>query len=275
MSPNREPQQNHFFRTLPAEVRERMLPHLELVPMPLGRVLYDAGDIVGSIYFPTDSIVSLLYTMGSRFSTALTGCDGVVGIALFMGGEPTPHRAIVQTAGHAYRLNGHLLKEEFNRSEALRHLLLRYTHTLLTQMAQTAVCSRHHSVDQQLCRWLLLSLDRLMADELRMTQELVAKVLGVRRESIAAAARKLQAEGLIQCGRGRIRVLDRPMVEHASCACYSVVKQEFRRLLPNVLTNSVTRDLKPFRTKRGLKSDGAKNHLQRNGDEDARETQGL
>ena len=205
--------------------------------MPLGKVLYESGNRLQHVYFPTNCIVSLLYVMkdGASAEIAVVGNEGVIGIALFMGGETTPSRALVQSAGHAYRLKGQLLKDEFNRSEELQHLLLRYTQALLTQMSQTAVCNRHHSVDQQLCRWLLLSLDRLSSNTLRMTQELIANMLGVRREGVTEAAGKLQAAGLIRYTRGQIAVLDRPRLESRACECYSVVKKEFDRLLPHVM----------------------------------------
>ena len=234
-----DPQQNLLLAALPAEVRARLQPHLELVPMPLGDVLYESGTLLRHVYFPTTCIVSLLYVMedGASAEIAVVGNEGIIGIALFMGGETTPSRALVQSAGHALRLKGQLLKEEFHRSGALQHLLLRYTQALLTQMAQTAVCNRHHSVDQQLCRWLLLSLDRLSSSTLSMTQELIANMLGVRREGVTEAAGQLQRVGLIHYSRGRITVLDRPRLEARACECYAVVKKEFDRLLPQVLQN--------------------------------------
>ena len=234
-----DPQQNLLLAALPAEVRARLQPHLELVPMPLGDVLYESGTLLRHVYFPTTCIVSLLYVMedGASAEIAVVGNEGVIGIALFMGGETTPSRALVQSAGHALRLKGQLLKDEFHRSGALQHLLLRYTQALLTQMAQTAVCNRHHSVDQQLCRWLLLSLDRLSSSTLSMTQELIANMLGVRREGVTEAAGELQKVGLIHYSRGRITVLDRPRLEVRACECYAVVKKEFDRLLPQVLQN--------------------------------------
>ena len=229
------PQQNHLLAALPAEELDRLLPHLELVAMPLGDVLYESGTHLGHVYFPTTSIVSLLYVMedGASAEIAVVGNEGIIGVALFMGGETTPSRAVVQSAGYAYRLKGQLLKQEFNRSGAMQQLLLRYTQALLTQMAQTAVCNRHHSVDQQLCRWLLLSLDRLASNELTMTQELIANMLGVRREGVTEAAGKLQDAGLLRYSRGRITVVDRPGLEAQACECYRVVKKEFDRLLPN------------------------------------------
>jgi CRP-like cAMP-binding protein len=234
-APN-DPRQNHLLRALPADEFERMLPHLELVPMPLGKVLYESGSLLNYVCFPTTSIVSQLYVMqdGASAEIAVVGNEGMVGVALFMGGETTPSRAVVQSAGHAYRLKGPVLKEEFRRATGLQHLLLRYSQALLTQMAQTAVCNRHHSVDQQLCRWLLLSLDRLPSNKLSMTQELIANMLGVRREGVTEAAGKLQVSGSIQYSRGHITVLDRPRLETQCCECYQVVKNEFDRLLPEV-----------------------------------------
>ena len=236
MAPSNDPLQNHLLRALPAPEAERLLPQLEFVPMPLGSVLYESGSQLRYVYFPTTSIISLLYVMedGASAEIAVVGNEGMVGVALFMGGETTPSRAVVQSAGHAYRLKGQTLKEEFRRAAGLQHLLLRYTQALLTQMAQTAVCNRHHSVDQQLCRWLLLSLDRLPTNKLTMTQELIANMLGVRREGVTEAAGKLQDAGLIRYRRGKITVLDRPGLEARSCECYAVVKAEFDRLLPYV-----------------------------------------
>jgi len=237
MSQEHDPGQNHLLRALPAVESERLFPHLELVSMPLGNVLYESGSTLRHVYFPTTSIVSLLYVMedGASAEIAVVGNEGMVGVALFMGGETTPSRALVQSAGFAYRLKGQVLKEEFHRATALQHLLLRYTQALLTQMAQTAVCNRHHSVDQQLCRWLLLSLDRLPSNKLSMTQELIANMLGVRREGVTEAAGKLQADGLIRYSRGHITVLDRPRLERQCCECYQVVKREFDRLLPDTI----------------------------------------
>jgi CRP-like cAMP-binding protein len=230
----RNPQQNHLLAALSAIERERLYPHLQLVPMPLGKVLYESGDVMRHVYFPTDSIISLLYVLedGASAEISVVGNEGLIGVALFMGGETTPSRAIVQSAGFAYRLIGQLLKEEFHRNGGMQLLLLRYTQALLTQMAQTAVCNRHHSVDQQLCRWLLLSLDRLASNKLTMTQELIANMLGVRREGVTDAAGKLQKLGVIQYARGRITVLDRPKLEKLCCECYAVVKRETDRLLP-------------------------------------------
>ncbi len=230
------PLQNHLLAALPTEVRDRLFPYLELVPLPLGKVLYESGDTLRSVYFPTDSIVSLLYVMesGASAEISVVGNEGLIGISLFMGGESTPSRAIVQSAGSAYRLLGQRLKDEFNRHGELLQLMLRYTQSLITQMAQTAVCNRHHSVDQQLCRWLLLSLDRLAGNKLTMTQELIANMLGVRREGVTEAAGKLQKLGVIEYSRGHITVLDRPKLELLSCECYAVVKKETDRLLPYI-----------------------------------------
>jgi CRP-like cAMP-binding protein len=225
--------QNHLLAALSPQERERIFPHLQRVPMKLGKVLYESGDVLRHVYFPTDSIISLLYVMadGASAEISVVGNEGLIGVALFMGGETTPSRAIVQSAGYAYRLVGQRLKEEFHRSGAMQLLLLRYTQALLTQMAQTAVCNRHHSVDQQLCRWLLLSLDRLPSSDLTMTQELIANMLGVRREGVTEAAGKLQKLGIIRYTRGRISVLDRPRLEQRCCECYAVVKKETDRLL--------------------------------------------
>jgi CRP-like cAMP-binding protein len=211
-----------------------LLPALERVSMPLGQAVYESGGPQSYVYFPTSSIVSLLYVLadGATAEIAVTGNEGLVGISLFMGGETTPSRAVVQSAGDGYRLRGSALKKQFERGGALQHLLLRYTQALITQMTQTAVCNRHHSVDQQLCRWLLLSLDRLPGDKLVMTQELIANMLGVRREGVTEAAGKLQAEGLIEYSRGKITVVDRANLEKRVCECYAVVKREYDRLLP-------------------------------------------
>src|SRR5471032_988646 len=226
MSGHHEPQKNHLLNALSPAARERLYSHLELVEMPLGKVLYESGDLLRHVYFPTDAIISLLYVMedGASAEIAVVGNEGMVVVALFMGGETTPNRAVVQSGGYAYRLMGKLLKEEFSLSGALQHMLLRYTQALLTQMAQTAVCNRHHSVDQQLCRWLLMSLDRLTSNKLIMTQDLIANMLGVRREGVTQAAGKLQSQGLITYRRGHITVLDRPGLERACCECYAVVK---------------------------------------------------
>jgi CRP-like cAMP-binding protein len=212
---------------------------MELQPMPLGHVLYESGDTMRHVYFPTTSIISLLYVMedGASAEIAIVGNEGIVGISLFMGGETTPSRALVQSAGHAYRVPGQHLKNEFFRAGPLQRLLLLYTQALITQMSQTAVCNRHHSVDQQLCRWLLMSLDRLPSNELTMTQELIANMLGVRREGVTESAGKLQKLGLIHYNRGRIVVIDRPALEKHACECYAVVKKEFDRLLPWVRLN--------------------------------------
>jgi CRP-like cAMP-binding protein len=234
MAATSRPQQNQILDALPQPERERLLPFLEPVTLPLGKVVYEPGDVLRDIYFPTDSIVSLLYMFkdGRSAEIAVVGNDGAVGVALFMGGETTTNRAIVQSAGSAYRLSGERLKEEFGRHTEMLHILLRYTLALITQMAQTAVCNRHHSVDQQLCRWLLLSLDRLASSELTMTQKLIANMLGVRRVGVTRAAGKLQELGVITYQRGRIAVLDRPALERLCCECYAVVKKETDRLLP-------------------------------------------
>jgi CRP-like cAMP-binding protein len=227
------PTQNHLLAALPAADYRRLLPELELVSMPLGWSVYEPGGHLSYLYFPTTSIVSLLYVLenGASAEIALTGNDGLVGIALFMGGETTPHRAVVQSAGHGYRLASRVLKERFETGIELQHLMLRYTQALITQMTQTAVCNRYHSVDQQLCRWLLLSLDRISGHELVMTQELIANMLGVRREGVTEAAGRLQADGLIHYRRGHISVLDRARLERRVCECYGVVKKESERLL--------------------------------------------
>ena len=228
------PRENHLLAALPADEWERLLPRMEFRPMPLGHVLYESGSKLQHVYFPTNSIVSLLYVMedGASAEIAIVGNEGIVGISLFMGGETTPSRGIVQSAGEAYRVAGTFLKEEFFRAGPLQRLLLRYTQALITQMSQTAVCNRHHSVEQQLCRWLLMSLDRLPSNELTMTQELIANMLGVRREGVTESAGKLQKLGLINYNRGRIVVLDRAALEVHACECYAVVKKEFDRLLP-------------------------------------------
>ena len=230
------PRENRLLAALSEPEFNRLYPNLELVPLLLGEVLYESGDQLQHVYFPILSIVSLLYVMadGASAEIAVVGNEGIIGIALFMGGETMPNRAVVQSAGYAYRLRSQLLKEEFSRAGELQNLLLRYTQALLTQMSQTPVCNRHHSVDQQLCRWLLLSLDRLPSTELTMTQELIANMLGVRREGVTEAAGKLQSAGLIHYSRGKITVLDRPRLEARACECYKVVKAEFDRLLPRV-----------------------------------------
>ncbi|WP_236822517.1 Crp/Fnr family transcriptional regulator [Andreprevotia sp. IGB-42] len=229
-----DPRQNHLLAALPEDDYQRLLPHLELFPMPLGHVLSESGGLMRHVYFPTSCIVSLLYVMenGSAGQMAVVGHEGIVGVSLFMGGETTTSSAVVQIAGHAYRLKGQLLKDEFFRAGPMQRRLLFYTQALLTQMAQTAVCNRHHALDQQLCRLLLLSLDRLPSNELIMTQELIASVLGVRREGVTEAAGNLHRAGLIRYARGHITVLDRPGLEARSCECYAVVKREFDRLLP-------------------------------------------
>lgn len=228
------PQENHLLAALPEVVKLRLFPLLKRVDLPLGKVLYESGDAMTHVYFPINSIVSLLYVMenGASAEISVVGNEGLIGIALFMGGESTPSRAIVQSAGAAYQLPGQALKDEFGRHGELQHLLLRYTQALITQMAQTAVCNRHHSIDQQLSRWLLLSLDRLPGNRLVMTQELIANMLGVRREGVTEAAGKLQRLGAIEYARGKITVLDRKIVERICCECYAVVKRETDRLLP-------------------------------------------
>ncbi len=233
------PEHNHLLAALPAEEFARLSPNLELIPMPLGEVLYESGGRLSHVYFPTTAIVSLLYVMedGASAEIAVVGNEGIVGISLFMGGETTPSRAVVQSKGYGYRLRSQVLKQEFNRSGPVLRLLLRYTQALITQMTQTAVCNRHHNLDQQLCRWLLLSIDRLPGNELTMTQELIANMLGVRREGVNAAAMKLQRAGLISYSRGRMTVLDRPGLEQAVCECYAVVKKEYDRLLPDIRHN--------------------------------------
>lgn len=232
-----DPCKNRLLAVLPDAERNRVFPHLEFVEMPLGKVLYESGGYMNYVYFPTTAIVSLLSVMenGASAEIAIVGYEGIVGIALFLGGETMSSRAVVQSAGYAFRLKGQILQQEFNRAGALQHLLLRYTMAFVSQMAQTAVCNRHHSIDQQLCRWLLLSLDRLPSNELSMTQELIANMLGVRREGVTEAAGKLQSAGLIDYRRGRITVLDRPGLEARVCECYGVVKAEFARLLPDII----------------------------------------
>jgi CRP-like cAMP-binding protein len=229
-------QRNHLLAALPAAEFDRLAPHLELVSMPLGEVLYESGEHLRHVYFPTTSIVSLLYVLenGASAEIAIVGNEGILGISLFMGGETTPSRAVVQSAGYGYRLKASFLKQEFGRAGPVMNLLLRYTQALITQMTQTAVCNRHHSVEQQLCRWLLLSLDRLSTFELTMTQELIANMLGVRREGVTEAAGNLQRAGIIRYSRGRITVLDRARLEQDVCECYAVVKREFERLLSDL-----------------------------------------
>ena len=235
------PRDNSLLAALPDADWERIRGHLKPTRLTLGESVYEAGGPLAHVYFPTTAIVSLLYVLadGASAEIAVVGNEGLVGVALFMGGETTPSRAVVQSAGWAQRLAGPVLKEEFTRGGAMQHLLLRYTQSLLTQMAQTAVCNRHHSIDQQLCRWLLLSLDRLASDELSMTQELIANMLGVRREGVNDAAGKLQSAGLIRYARGRIQVLDRPGVEARCCECYAVVKRESDRLMNGAASGSV------------------------------------
>lgn len=230
------PSQNYLLAALPADEYARLLPHLERVPMPLGKVLYEPGEKLQHAYFPTTSVVSLHYVTesGASSESAGVGHEGVVGVALFMGGETTSSSAVVQTAGHAYRLDSRTLLQEFNRAGLMQRLLLRYTQALITQTMQSAACNRHHSIEQQLCRWLLLTLDRLPTNELVMTQELIASMLGVRREGITEAAGNLQRAGLISYRRGHIAVLDRVGLERNACECYAVVKKELRRLLPDV-----------------------------------------
>lgn len=232
-----DPLRNHLLAVLPGGEKGRIFPHLEFIELPLGKVLYESGGHMSNVYFPSTAIISLLSVMdnGASAEIAIVGNDGIVGIALFLGGETMSSRAVVQSAGYAFRLNSQLLQQEFNRAGAFQHLLLRYTMAFLAQMAQTAVCNRHHTIDQQLCRWLLLSLDRLPSNELTMTQELIASMLGVRREGVTEAAGKLHSAGLIDYNRGRITVLDRPGLEARVCECYGVVRNEFARLLPNVI----------------------------------------
>jgi CRP-like cAMP-binding protein len=229
-----DPKVNQLLAALPQPEWQRWIPHLEPVTLALGQVLYESGDSMKHVYFPTSAIVSLLYVMedGASAEIAVVGFEGIVGISLFMGGGSTPSRAVVQSAGRGFRLKAPIILEEFNRSGPVLHLMLRYTQALITQMAQTAVCNRHHSLDQQLCRWLLLSMDRLSGAELIMTQELIANMLGVRREGVTEAALNLQRVGLIRYARGHITVLNRPALEKRTCECYSVVKKEYDRLLP-------------------------------------------
>ncbi|HEX3139417.1 MAG TPA: Crp/Fnr family transcriptional regulator [Rhizobacter sp.] len=234
MSTGDDPRQNQLLAALPQAEWARWLVELEPVDMPLGKVLYESGMRLSHVYFPTTAITSLLYVLenGASAEIAVVGFEGVVGISLFMGGESTTSRAVVQSAGRGYRLSASVMMQEFNRAGPVLHLLLRYTQALLTQMSQTAVCNRHHTLDQQLCRWLLLSLDRLRSSELVMTQELIANMLGVRREGVTEAAGRLQESGLIRYRRGHISVLDRHGLEKRACECYAVVKHEYDRLLP-------------------------------------------
>jgi CRP-like cAMP-binding protein len=237
MHSNHRPFQNHLLAALPAAEFQRLEGDLELVQMPLGEVLYESGCKLHYVYFPTTSIVSMLYVLedGASAEIAIVGNEGILGISLFMGGETTPSRAVIQSAGWGYRLKAHLMKTEFKRGGPVMHLFLRYTQALITQMTQTAVCNRHHSIEKQLCRWLLMSLDRLSSDSLTMTQDLIANMLGVRREGVTEAAGKLQRSGLIRYSRGHITVLDRPGLETRVCECYEVVKVEFDRLLSEIL----------------------------------------
>lgn len=234
------PQQNHLLAALPDDVRHRLFAYLEPVHLALGQVLYEPGEALRHVYFPTDAIISLINVMqnGASAQICVVGNEGLVGVSLFMGGESTPSRAVVQSAGHAYRLPGQRLRDEFNRHGEMLVLMLRYTQALITQMAQTAVCNRHHSIDQQLCRWLLMSLDRLPGNQLIMTQELIANMLGVRREGVTEAAGKLQRQGIIRYRRGHISVLDRPRLEALSCECYAVVRKETDRLLSYVCAST-------------------------------------
>ena len=236
MSSTHDPNQNHLLAALLDAEFERLSPHLELVPMLLGDVLYESGGKLQHVYFPTTSIISLHYVLENGGSSEIAGVgnEGLLGISLFMGGDTTPSHAVVQTSGHAYRLQSQILVDEFNRAGPVLRLLLRYTQALITQMSQTAVCNRHHTVQQQLCRWLLLTLDRLPSNELTMTQELIANMLGVRREGVTEAAGKLQSCGFISYRRGHITVLDRAGLESDVCECYDVVKKEFARLLSDV-----------------------------------------
>ena len=229
---------NQLLAALPDGIAERWLRLLEPIKLPLGMVLYESGTPQHYVYFPTDSIVSLLYVLesGASAEISVVGKEGVVGVSSFMGGNSTPSRAVVQSAGVGFRLSARVIKEEFEHAGPVMHMLLRYTQALITQMAQTAVCNRHHSLDQQLCRWLLLSMDRLQGNELLMTQELIANMLGVRREGVTEAALKLQRNGLIQYARGRITILNRPALEKRTCECYAVVQKEYQRLLPALAT---------------------------------------
>jgi CRP-like cAMP-binding protein len=230
---------NQLLSVLPEAVRERWSDQLELVEMPLGKVLYESSTKMDYVYFPEDCIVSLLFVLfdGSSTEIAVVGHEGLVGISIFMGGDTTPNRAVVQSAGRSFRVPSNFLKDEFHRSVEVMHLFLRFTQALVTQMTQTAVCNRHHTLDQQLCRWLLLSMDRLAMPELVMTQELIANMLGVRREGVTVAAGKLQSVGIISYSRGHIKVIDRPALEARSCECYALVKNEYDRLLPDLIAS--------------------------------------
>jgi CRP-like cAMP-binding protein len=234
--PVANPKDNRLLDALSAAELKRIRPHLEPVAMRLGEVVYESGREMKHVFLPTNCIVSLLYVLenGASAEIAVVGNEGVIGVSIFMGGESTPSRGVVQTSGTAYRLPAQVMRDEFKRGGGMQHLMLRYTQSLIAQMSQTAVCNRHHSVDQQLCRWLLLSLDRLDVLELKMTQELIASMLGVRREGVTEAAGKLQKAGVISYSRGHIKVLDRPRLEGMSCECYSVVRRETMRLLPRV-----------------------------------------
>jgi len=234
MKPCSKPQDNHLLACIPAELLDKIKLKLEVIDLPLGKVLYESGGVQHYVYFPTTAIVSLLYVLedGGSAEIAVVGNEGIVGVSLFMGGESTPSRAVVQSAGAGFRLPASIIKEEFNKAGPVLHLLLRYTQALITQMSQTAVCNRHHTLDKQLCRWLLLSLDRLNGIDLVMTQELIANMLGVRREGVTEAALKLQNAGLISYSRGHIKILDRAGLEKRTCECYMVVKKEYNRLLP-------------------------------------------
>ena len=236
---HRNPKKNQLLAALPAEDWKRWEPHLEYVDLPLGKVLYEPGDELEHVFFPTNAIISLLYVMenGASAEIAVVGLEGLLGISLFMGGQSTPSRAVVQCAGEGFQLPAAMIQSEFNSSHPVMHLLLRYTQALITQMAQTAVCNRHHSLDQQLCRWLLLSMDRISGNELTMTQELIANMLGVRREGVTEGAVKLQRAGLIRYSRGHITMVDRKGLEARSCECYAVVKKEYDRLLPHIVAS--------------------------------------
>ncbi len=235
MPETHDPRQNRLLGALPDDELDRLRPHLEYVTLSLGETLGEPGIPMPFVYFPTESIVSLIYVMadGSSAEIAVVGNEGIVGVSLFMGGESTTSHAVVQSAGHGFRMKGKIVKDAFFQAGPMQRLLLRYTQALLTQMAQTAVCNRHHTVDQQLCRWLLISMDRLPSNQLTMTQELIANMLGVRREGVTEAAGRLQQAGLIQYSRGKITILDRPGLEKRVCECYRVVKKEFDRLLPD------------------------------------------
>jgi hypothetical protein len=255
-----EPKQNHLLAALSPEVQGRLFPYLELVPLPLRAVMYESGHAMRHVYFPTDAIISLQYVMENGASTAIlvVGNEGLMGITLFMGGESTPNRSLVQSAGHAYRLPRKRVKEEFGRHGQLLVLMLRYTQALITQVAQTAVCNRHHSIDQQLCRWLLLSMDRLSDGRLTMTQEFISNMLGVRREGVTQSALKLQQQGVISYRRGLIRVLDRPRLEALSCECYEVVRKETDLLLAYMPQRQVIRNSDSIPTVTLPTSDAAK-----------------